>query len=235
MIRGIQANAQAMNALMLQQDVEAHNLANQNTTGFKRDRVRFELFSQILRGQETLSPKPVVTTERTQGALTRTDNPLDLALQGSGWFSVETPEGVRYTRDGSFKWDAAGRLVDAEGHPVQGASGALKLDPEAPGAVMVGRDGTLTAGSTPLGRLKITHFAPDAPLERGSGGRYAAGDTPAVAGASEVWQGYLESSTVNPVEGMVEMMSTLRLFEANQKAFRVQDESLSRALQELAR
>lgn len=234
MIRGIQANAQAMDALMRQQDVQAHNLANQNSTGFKADRVRHELFGRILQGQEVLAPRAVASLDTAQGPLARTDNPLDLALQGGGWFSVETPNGVRYTRNGSFAWDPQGRLVDAQGNAVQGASGAVRLDPEASGEITVERDGTVRAGSVDLGRIKITHFAPGAPLLRIDGG-FAAPEAQPIAGQSEVWQGYLESSTVNPVAGMVEMMGTLRLFESNQKAFRVQDDALGRAIQELIR
>lgn len=234
-MRGIQANAEAMNALMLKQDVEAHNMANQNTTGFKRDRVRFEQFDAVLQGKTAPVPKPAVSSEQAQGALTRTDNPLDLGIQGAGWFSVETPEGVRYTRDGTFRWDKSGRLVDADGHAVQGASGAIRLDPETPGPVTIDRSGRLKGAAGEIGQIKLTHFPANAPLVRLGRGRYAAGEAEPVKGESEVWQGYVEASTVNAVEGMADMMTTLRLFEANQKAFRLQDESLSRAIQDLAR
>jgi flagellar basal body rod protein FlgG len=235
MFRGIDANAQAMTALQQQQDVQANNLANTGTTGFRRDQVHFQEFREVLRGKEMTLPEAAVTVDPTPGALVRTDNPLDLGIEGRGFFAVQTPDGVRYTRNGTFQWDDKGGLVTGSGLPVLGTNGPLRKPDEAKGDVVVDKDGTLRVGGEVAGRLKIAHMAPGAVMSKIGGGLLTLTRGETVDGRSEVRQGALESSTVNSAREMVEMMNTLRLFEANQRSFRLQDEALGRAIQDLGR
>jgi len=235
MFRGIYANAKAMDALMVQQDVHANNLANVNTTGFKKDTVRFREFKEILRGQEVVVPEPETSFDRDTGPLVPTGNPLDLAVQGAGSFAVETPDGVRYTRNGCFQWDADGKLVDGGGRTVVGTGGVITRKTEASGPLTVQSDGTLTMGDTTLGRIKVVEFSKDSAFEKVGESLIRQTQGEAKTGKSQVIQGYLESSTVNSVREMADMTHTLRLFESNQKALRLQDEALSRAIQDLSR
>lgn len=234
MLRGIYANAQAMTALMAKQDVQSNNLANVNTTGFKKDRVNFEEFSEVLRGQTVSTPIARSSTDDEQGPMVRTDNPLDMAIQGNGYFTLETPQGPRYTRAGSFQWDAKGRLTDSSGRLLQGASGPIQRSPEG-GPVIIGADGKITMGSNEIGKLTIVGFSKEARLHKVGQGVYEAVGGEPKAAAGQVVQGFLESSSVNSVHEMAEMINTLRLFEANQRSLRYQDEALGRAIQDLGR
>jgi flagellar basal-body rod protein FlgF len=234
MLKGIYANAQAMTALMAKQDVQSNNLANVNTTGFKKDRVNFEEFQEVLRGQIVSSPIARTSTESDQGTLVRTENPLDMAIQGNGYFMMETPEGPRYTRAGSFQWDAKGRLTDAEGRAVLGTGGPIQKSPEG-GPVRIGANGKVTMGPNEIGQLNIVGFTSEARLKKVGHGLYEAVGGEPKAAAGQVVQGFLESSSVNSVQEMADMINTLRLFEANQRSLRFQDEALGRAIQELGR
>ena len=234
MLRGIYANAQAMAALMTKQDVESNNMANVNTTGFKKDRVNFQEFQEILRGQTVSTPVAQVSTDTQDGPLVRTENPLDLAIQGNGYFTVETPQGPRYTRAGSFQWNEKGQLVNSAGMVVEGSGGPIQKSAEG-GPVRISSDGKITMGENAIGQLNIVGFTKEARLKKVGEGLYEAVGGEPQTGHGRVVQGFLESSSVNSVQEMVEMMNTLRLFEANQKALRYQDEALGQAINELGR
>jgi flagellar basal-body rod protein FlgF len=234
MLKGIYANAQAMTALMAKQDVQSNNLANVNSTGFKKDRVNFEEFQEILRGQQVSSPIARTSYDSGPGTLIRTDNPLDLAIQGDGFFSMETPAGVRYSRNGSFQWDPKGRLTDSSGRLVLGTGGPIQKKAEG-GTLTIEPNGTIAMGGEPIGQLKIVNFSPEAVLRKTGGGLMELTRGEAKAGDGRVSQGFVEASSVNSVQEMAEMINTLRLFEANQRSLRAQDEALGRAIQELGR
>lgn len=235
MLQGIHPNAQAMDALMRQQDAQANNLANVNTTGFQRDAVRFRGFEEVLRGRTVTAPRAESSFDRSPGVAQRTDNPLDLALEGTGYFTVETPEGPRYTRNGSFQWDAKGRLVDSGGRPLLGSAGPVRRPKEAKGFLAVDSEGRVTMGEADLGKLKLAHFGPGADLRKRGDSLLELRSGDLLPGRTTVKQGFLESSNVNSVREMAEMMNTLRLFEANQRALQVQGDTLGRAIQDLAR
>jgi flagellar basal-body rod protein FlgF len=234
MLRGIYANAQAMTALMAKQDVQSNNLANVNTTGFKKDRVNFEEFSEVLRGQQVSTPIARTSIDSTAGPSVRTENPLDLSIQGTGFFSVQTPEGPRYTRNGSFQWNEKGRLVDGGGRVVLGTGGPIQRREEG-GAIAIGPSGTISMGGEPIGQLSVVEFSKGARLRKVGDGLLEKMSGEPTPGRGRVMQGYLESSSVNSVQEMAEMINTLRLFEANQRALRYQDEALGRAISELGR
>jgi flagellar basal-body rod protein FlgG len=234
--------------------VTANNLANVNTTGFKRGRAAFEdLLYQNVRqvgaaaAQDTQLPSGltvgtgvrVVATEKlyTQGSLQITNNALDVAINGRGFFQVALPDGSNaYTRDGSFKVNAQGELVTSGGYRVQPAISI----PDGAQSVSIGTDGAVTvqlAGQvTPsqVGSLQVVDFVNPAGLqargenllvESAASGAPQAG-TPGLNGLGSLQQGALEASNVNVVEELVSMIETQRAYEMNSKAISTTDKML---------
>jgi len=235
--------------------VISNNLANVSTTGFKRGRAAFEdLLYQTVRqaggqtSQQTQSPTGltlgtgvrVVATDRqfAQGNLQQTNNPLDLAVNGRGFFQVLMPDGTNaYTRDGGFQVDSRGQLVTSSGFPVQPAINI----PDGAQSVTVGADGTVSvqlagqAAPQQVGSLTLTDFINPAGLQSQGENLYvvtaASGapqtGTPGLNGVGKVVQGALESSNVNVVEELVSMIETQRAYEMNSKAISTTDQMLA--------
>jgi flagellar basal-body rod protein FlgG len=235
--------------------VVSNNLANASTTGFKRARAVFEdLLYQNVRqpggqtSQDTTLPSGltlgtgvrVVATEKlhTQGNLVQTGNALDVAIEGRGFIQVLLPDGtIGYTRDGSFKLDAQGQLVTANGYVVQPG---ITIPANAQ-SITIGADGTvsvLTSGATAptqVGSLQLADFVNPAGLqpigknlflETAASGSPQVG-TPGTSGLGTLVQGSLESSNVNVVEELVNMIETQRAYEMNSKAIQVADQMLA--------
>ncbi len=259
MIRSLWISKTGLDAQQTQMDVISNNLANVSTAGFKRSRAVFEdLLYQTLRqpgaqsSQQTQLPSGLqlgtgvrpVATERihTQGNLQQTGNDKDVAIQGAGFFQVLLPDGsTAYTRDGSFQTDSQGQLVTSSGFVVQPAmqipDGALSL--------AIGRDGTVSvtqAGSTQpvqVGALQLATFINPAGLESRGENLYietaASGapniETPGENGSGTLTQHYIETSNVNVVEELVNMIQTQRAYEINSKAITTSDQMLQRLSQ----
>ncbi len=234
--------------------VVSNNLANVNTTGFKRSRAVFEdLLYQNIRqvgaqsSQNTQLPsglslgtgvRPVATEKLfTQGNLVQTSNPLDMAIQGRGFFQVNTPDGtLAYTRDGSFQVDAQGQMVTSNGYILQPAITV----PQSTISVTIGSDGVvsaLVAGSTAptqIGNLQLADFINPTGLQPIGENLYrestASGSpqtgTPGLTGLGTLVQGSVESSNVNVVEELVNMIETQRAYEMNSKAISTADQML---------
>lgn len=196
-------------------DTVSNNLANISTNGFKRDVLSFE---------EVLSLKQASATDFSQGPARQTGNPLDLALEGPGFFKVETEKGVRYTRNGAFTLDGENRLVTPNGDPVLGEKGPIVLTGD---EVSVSRDGEILIDGAAVDRISLVDF--DNPrLLRKEGCSYyvldgegEAADRPAEA---FLRQGYLEGSNVDLTEEMIRMVEAFRAFEAMQKSIQSIDE-----------
>lgn len=232
----------------------ANNLANVGTTGFKRSRAIFEdLLYQNVRqvgsqtSQDTLLPSGlqvgtgvrVVATEKlfTQGNLNKTDNSLDVAIQGRGFFEILLPDGTQaYTRDGSFQINDQGVVVTSSGFELQPPI----TIPQDATSVSIGGDGTVsvsvpgTAAATQVGSLQLVDFINPAGLqargqnlfvESGASGAPQPGN-PGINGLGTVVQGYVESSNVNVVEELVNMIETQRAYEMNSKAISTADQML---------
>ena len=259
MIRSLSIAKTGLDAQQTQLDVVANNLANVGTTGFKRSRAVFEdLMYQNLRqsgGQtsdQTRMPSGlqlgtgvrVVATERihTQGNSTKTENQKDVMINGGGFFQVLMPDGTAaYTRDGSFQADANGQLVTASGYPVQPA---ITLPPNAT-SLTIGRDGTVSvvqagsAASVQIGQLQLATFLNPTGLQSSGENLYVETDAsgganqtaPGQNGAGTLAQGYVESSNVNVVEELVNMIQTQRAYEINSKVVKTSDEMLARLSQ----
>jgi flagellar basal-body rod protein FlgG len=259
MIRSLWISKTGLDAQQTQMDVIANNLANVSTSGFKRSRAVFEdLLYQNIRqpgaqsSQQTQLPSGLqlgtgvrpVATERifTQGNLQQTSNDKDVAIQGAGFFQVLLPDGTSaYTRDGSFQVDSQGQLVTASGFPVQPA---ITIPANAQ-SLTIGRDGTVsvtTAGSTTatqVGSLQLATFINPAGLlakgenlfvETAASGN-ANTNTPGANGAGILSQGYVETSNVNVVEELVNMIQTQRAYEINSKAITTSDQMLQKLTQ----
>jgi flagellar basal-body rod protein FlgG len=259
MIRSLWISKTGLDAQQTQMDSISNNLANVGTTGFKRARVAFEdLLYQNIRqagansSQQTQLPtglqlgtgvRPTATVRmHTQGNLQKTENNLDLAINGNGFFQVQLPDGTTgYSRDGSFHLDAAGQIVTSDGFPLQPA---LTVPANAQG-VTIGQDGTVTvtvAGNPApqnIGAIQLATFANVGGLESRGQNLYvetaASGAATAAApgsnGAGLLQQGYLETSNVNVVEELVSMIQTQRAYEINSKAISTSDQMLQRLTQ----
>ena len=248
-----------MTAQQTQLDVISHNLANVSTTGFKRNRAEFQdLIYQNLRqvGAQTTEENQlptglhlglgvnVVATSRnfTQGGLQQSGNNLDVAINGDGFFEITLPDGTTgYTRDGSFQLDAQGRIVTSGGLPV--APGITV--PAGTKSISISDNGevsAIVAGSVapqPLGSLSMSSFVNSAGLqpvgqnmfkESAASGAPQQG-TPGTNGLGIVRQGFLETSNVNVVEELVNMIQTQRAYELNSKAISTSDQMLARLTQ----
>lgn len=259
MIRSLWISKTGLDAQQTQMDVIANNLANVSTNGFKRSRAVFEdLLYQNIRqpgaqsSQQTQLPSGLqlgtgvrpVATERnfSQGNLQQTSNDKDVAIQGAGFFQVLLPDGTTaYTRDGSFQVDSQGQLVTASGFPVQ----PTITIPANATSMTIGRDGVVSvtqagsAATTQVGALQLATFINPAGLMAKGENLYvettASGNpntnTPGTNGAGLLTQGYVETSNVNVVEELVNMIQTQRAYEINSKAITTSDQMLQKLAQ----
>ncbi|MEW6720395.1 MAG: flagellar basal-body rod protein FlgG [Thermodesulfobacteriota bacterium] len=254
MIRSLYTAATGMEAQRLNIDVVANNLANVNTTGYKRSRADFQdLIYQTIsepgatsaEGMEIPSGIQVGLGVRTvavqkmfeQGDFSATGNPLDLVIEGDGFFQVTKPDGeIGYTRAGAFKLDSQGRIVTSDGYPVEPS---LTIPSDAT-SITVGTDGKITvtqAGSgTPseVGQIALARFSNPAGLRSLGKNLFAPTESsgeaitanPGADGMGTIGQGFLEMSNVNVVEEMVNMIVSQRAYEINSKAVTASDEML---------
>lgn len=234
MIRGITSSTQGMMAQMAAQDITANNLANVNTSGFKREVPAFVGFLSTAQGAAPTSAIDAQAgTDLAQGPLQQTDDKMNFALEGAGFFVVQTPQGPAYTRDGAFTLAADGTLTSVSGDPVLGANGPIRLSP---GTFSVDERGEITQNGRVVDALKVVTFAQPEGLRKLGGNLLAAPFAqPQAAPQARVRQGYLEGSNVNAVREMVDMISGYRAFEASQKAVLAQDETLEKLVNEVGR
>ena len=259
MIRSLWIAKTGLDAQQTNLDVISNNLANVSTNGYKRARAVFEdLLYQTLRqpgaasSQQTTIPSGLmigtgvrpISTERifAQGSLQKTENALDLAVNGQGFFQIQMPDGtLAYTRDGSFQRDSTGQVVTSSGYPL---SPAITI-PSTAISVTVSRDGivsitqTGTAAATQIGTVQLATFVNPGGLqsmgenlfvETGSSGTPTP-NTPGTNGSGLINQGYVETSNVNVAEELVTMIQTQRAYEMNSKAVTTSDQMLSRLVQ----
>jgi flagellar basal-body rod protein FlgG len=250
----LRAAASGMRAQQTRQEVIANNLANVNTTGFKRSRAHFEdLLYQTVHGPQVIGGPAAntlpavqigrgvrlaaVQKDHAQGSIETTQNPLDLAIEGEGFLQVQLPSGqLAYTRDGKLQMSDQGMLVTPEGNPVlpniqvPPNSSALSIGPS--GIISVMRAGSSVPEE--LGRLELARFANPAGLLSTGQNMYIA--TPASGepmagfpqddGMGRLMQGALEMSNVETVTEMVEMITTMRAFELTSKSIKTSDDML---------
>ncbi|MES2770528.1 MAG: flagellar basal-body rod protein FlgG [Pseudomonadota bacterium] len=259
MLRSLWIARTGLDAQQTQMDVIANNLANVSSNGYKRARAVFEdLLYQTLRqpgaqsSQQTQIPsglqlgtgvRPVSTARiHIQGALQQTGNDLDIAIDGSGFFSVLMPDGnTAYTRDGSFQKDNQGQLVTSSGYPLQPSI----TIPSNATSVTIGKDGVVSvaqqgiAAPVQVGTVQVNTFAnvgglqsigENLYLETASSGAPIP-NTPGTNGAGSLNQRYVETSNVNVAEELISMIQTQRAYELNSKVVSTSDQMLSRLSQ----
>lgn len=204
-----------------QMDVIATNLANLQTAGFKAENM---IFTEIIETDpltgDFLSIVHDVGFVRdlSEGPFVGTNSSLDMAIQGEGYFVVDTPDGPRYTRHGVFQLDAVGKIVTTEGHPVLNSGGAPIAIPLDASTITITRDGTVSADTNEIGRIKLVRFDDPQALSKVGSGLYDAKDqTPQPSNDSEIFQGMVESSNVKGVVEMTRMIDTVRAYQAAAK------------------
>jgi flagellar basal-body rod protein FlgF len=207
--------------LKRQMSTLSNNIANVNTTAYREEDMMFEEVLQETQDGETgtLSFTQDVSTyyDLEQGALKKTGNPLDVAINGDGYFTVETDEGPRYTRDGAFTLDAENQLVTKEGRNVLDAQGNPIEVPENAGEIEVARDGTISTPEEDIAQLGVASFDNAQELDRLPDSLYApGGQEPAPAENPEIHQGMLEQSNVQPIKEMTTMMKVVSSYQSTQ-------------------
>ncbi|MCU1336603.1 MAG: flagellar basal body rod protein [Bryobacterales bacterium] len=240
--------ASGLRARMEALDILSNNLANSNTGGFKLDREFYSLYQgeQALpaNGQQTTT-LPVIQkgwTDFQQGLITPTDNPLDLALSGKGFFAVDGPSGPLYTRNGAFKLSPAGVLTTADGFPVRSVSPlnqpSKKIQAASQGPIQIAADGTVQQDGQTLGQIQVVDFTDTGALSKVGNSYYRVTD-PKVKGTpatdATVGQGKIENSNVAPAESAVRLVDLMRQYEMLQKAVSVAADMSKQAIDQVAR
>jgi flagellar basal-body rod protein FlgG len=259
MIRSLWIAKTGLDAQQTQLDVISNNLANTSTNGYKRTRAVFEdLLYQTMRqpgaqsSQQTTIPSGLmigtgvrpISTEHifTQGSLQKTDNPLDMAINGQGFFQIQMPDGtLAYTRDGAFQKDNTGQVVTSSGYPLSPPitvpTNALTINISRDGIVNITQPGT--TATTQIGTIQLATFVNNGGLqsvgenlfvETASSGAPTP-NTPGTNGAGLLNQTYVETSNVNVAEELVSMIQTQRAYEMNSKAISTSDQMLARLTQ----
>jgi flagellar basal-body rod protein FlgF len=233
--------ASGLRSRMQALDLLSNNLANSATSGFKLDREFYSLFTGDAAGSEEeggAAQLPFVKSQWTdfsQGTLTPTGNPLDMALTGQGFFVVNGPSGPLYTRNGGFQLTSSGVLTTSDGYPVAGVDGKIQTQSQSP--IQVATDGTIQQDGQEIGQLQIVDFKNRAALEK-MGNNYFVNSTPAtkpVPSQATVSQAQIEGSNVAPAESAVRLVGVMRQFEMLQKAIALTTDMSKQALQEVAR
>jgi flagellar basal-body rod protein FlgF len=219
-----------MLAEQVRQDQIANDLANASTPGYKPGWAAQGSFDEMLLHSSRTGAASLGTgiaelrTDLTQGPLSQTGNPLDLALSGDGFFAVQTPQGVAYTRDGQFTTDAKGQLTTITGLQVLGAGGK-PITVSDPSYITLAPDGTVSSGGRTAGQIAVVSLTNAVK----QGDTLFSGTPGAKPKGTEVEQGYLEGSGVEPARAMVDMIISLRAYEASQRVLHAIDDTLGEA------
>lgn len=229
--------------LRRQMDVVANNLANMSTHGYKSGQMMFvEHLTKSKGGESLLTPKMAYVrdiatmTDTKPGAMETTGNPLDLAIQGEGYFVVQTPEGERYTRNGRLQLDNTGQLVNQLGQPVLADGGAPLIFAPEDTEIAVSSDGTVSTNNGELGKLRVVRFENDQLLDRTSGAQFATTEEnpPQDVEEASVLQGAVEGSNVEPILEMAQMITVHRAYDSVKSFIEREDERQRTMIKELA-
>lgn len=241
---GMYAAVSGSVAAMRRLDIISNNLANVNTPGYKKDKMSFE---GLLAGPvnppavpqgKTADPilqKENVYIEYASGPVTQSGNPLDLALDGDGFFAVTTPEGTAYTRQGNFRTSPDGTLVTVDGYPVQGSNGSpVRVQGN---RIEIDSKGEVTVDGSPTGTISVVDFDKPYALNKIGNALFVPADPQATprTGKAQVMQSHLEGSNVESVSEMVQLIETNRYFEACSKVIRGFDDMAAKAANDIGR
>lgn len=229
----------------IRMDVLSNNLANSTTIGFKRNRLSFqEALDEQMKTNNRVNTREdgrenpglvYIGLDLNQGDIRTTGNPLDFAINGKGFFKIETPDGLRYTRKGNFRLDAEGYVVTQEGLKVMGKGGPINISGN---EINMGGNGAIMADGSEVGQLEVIDFKnPQNLIKEGTclfkktGGEQEVPPSP----GTRVVQGYIEGSNVDVAEEIVQMIYSLRSFESYQKSIQILDGINNRAINEVSR
>jgi len=237
MDNALYASVSRQSGLLNEMRLVANNIANISTTGFKSESLLFEEHISAL-GQHrslsmaTASPRD---TAMHQGAMTQTGGTFDLAIEGDGFFMIDTPEGQRLTRAGSFTPNAEGDLVTSDGFRVLDAGGAPVFVPQGAASIGIGADGTISADGQPVGQVGVFLPENETDLIREGGVRFSSATEPLPVPNARMLQGYLEDSNVDPVLQIARMIEVQRAYELGQSFADKEDERIRGVIETLGR
>jgi flagellar basal-body rod protein FlgF len=224
-------------------DVVANNLANMSTPGFKREGMKFQEFlsptaaATSVAGLQNNAPLAFVQNggvfrDESEGPMDKTGAPLDLAISGNGFFQVQTPNGVRYTRDGHFQLNSQGQIIDANGYPLIGDGGPITVTPQ-DGDIHIAADGTVSGALGQLGTIKIVGFANQAAMSQQGSNLYATNQQPLPNPGGTIAQGMLEGSNVQPVMEMSTMIKIMNNYQMIASLTKSQQQLQTQAITQL--
>jgi flagellar basal-body rod protein FlgF len=232
---------QTQRVLQRRMDITANNLANISTSGFKTDELLTEEVDDTgASATDGVSDVRFVrdigmTRDMGQGDIAMTSNPLDVAIQGGGFFQVQGPNGPLYTRDGAFTMSSDGRLLTADGNAVMGQGGSsIQLDPDA-GPPSIGRDGAISQNGNEVAHLGIVGFAHPEDLQKVGDNLWDAAGQAQTTPDGVLVQGALEGSNVRPVVELTKLISISRAYESAAKIVASADELRQQAIQQLGK
>ncbi len=237
--------AAAMNATERWQDLVADNLSATSIPGARQQEMSFSAVQAGLAsaapgsaGRNFVMPSAASMTNFSQGELKATGGNLDFAVEGPGFFTVTLPDGSKgYTRDGEFRLNAQGQLVTKQGYPVSSQGGTLTFDLNNSAPITVSPSGDVTQGGDTKGKLSVTEFGNLKALTRTAGGYFRADSPlaqPKPATTTSVRQGFVEGSNASPMQAMSSLITSMRLFETNQKVMLMQSDRMSKSISELS-
>ncbi len=225
-------------------DVIANNIANASTPGFKRETAKFEEYVTYVRPSETQTgPQALsfvkdagIVRDLGQGELNSTGATLDFAINGKGFFAVQTPAGMRYTRDGHFSLNQDGQLVTSDGYAVQGDGGAITITPD-DGTVSVGADGTISSilngAANQIAKLQVVTFPNERSMTKVGSNLYSTTQAATPTTESTVAQRMLEGSNVKPVIEISHMVEVMRAYEMTATMTNSQEQLMRQAIDKL--
>ncbi len=224
-------------ALQRQMEVVANNMANMNTTGYKSRAVMFEDF---IRRPSPKSEQHMVLDRGTlrdisQGTLLKTDNPLDIAISGQGYFAIQTPQGTQYTRQGSFHLDTEGNMVTFDGYKVLSGGGQPITIPAEANQISIGRDGLISTDVGDAGRLQVVRFENESQMQETHGGLYQTDEVAQTDDQSVLNQGMVEGSNVKPIAEVSQVMEVSRTYQRVARMIDAENERLRNAIRTLGK
>jgi flagellar basal-body rod protein FlgF len=216
-------------------DVLANNIANATTTAFKAEQLLLEpVIARAGTAQRLAFVQDVATVrDPSPGPLTATGNPLDLAIEGEGYFTIETADGVRYGRSGQFRLSDAGEMVTAAGDLLLDDGGAPLALPLGARTITLAPDGTLSTEEGVAGRIEVVGFADEQALRKVGSGLYVTDQAPEAVPGARLVQGMLEGANVQPVVEMTEMIATLRAYQGTERLLETHHELQRRAIERM--
>lgn len=228
-------------ALQRNLDIIAHNLANMETTAYKVERPLFHTYLTAIRDVEgrhddaRMVNDYGMTRDMGEGALKSTDNPLDLAIQGKGYFMVRTADGERYTRNGHFSLSPQGELITSDGDSVLDSNHSPITFAQDETDLKVAQDGSISTSTGEKGKIGVVEFANEGDLTRVGGSLYTTSETPTTSDNANVQQGMLEQSNVVPIVEMTTMIDVMRAYTTSSQMLKQSDDLSQQAINTLGK